>query len=123
MTPIDVRAPGALEGLPRRLRLFLSLAACIRCGTLTIRLPDGRTFRAAGEAAGPVADIAIHRLRMVRRLFLGGSVGFGESYMDGDWSTTDLAPLLALAAYNEDHLGNVHAAGLAQELGVISGVF
>lgn len=112
MTPlIDMRRPGALDGLPSSFRLFLTLASRIRCGSLTVRLPDGRQFHAAGEIEGPVADIAIHHPRMVRRLFLGGSVGFGESYMDGDWETGDLTQLLALAAYNEDHLENVHAGG------------
>jgi cyclopropane-fatty-acyl-phospholipid synthase len=32
-------------------------------------------------------------------------VGFGESYVDGDWESDDLATLLTLAALNEDRLG------------------
>jgi len=36
----------------------------------------------------------------VRRLLLGGDLGFAESYIDGDWSSQDLATLLALGAMN-----------------------
>jgi cyclopropane-fatty-acyl-phospholipid synthase len=75
---------------------------------LTVRVPDGRTYRIAGRAPGPEADIVIHRPRMVARLLLGGSVGFGASYMDGDWETSDLSALLALASQNGNELGTIH---------------
>jgi len=40
-----------------------------------------------------------------RRLFLGGSVGFAEAYLDGEWDSPDLTALLHLAAINEARLG------------------
>ena len=58
----------------------------------------------------------IVRARVARRLFLAGSVGFGEAYMDGDFETPDLRALLALAALNEDHLEDVHAGARAVNL-------
>ncbi len=111
MTPLDPRAVGATEGLSQPLHLFLNLAGRVEVGALTITVPDGRVYRVAGRSAGPVADITIRNSRMARRALLGGSVGFGESYMDGDWDTSDLPALLCLTAYNEDHLGDVHNAG------------
>src|SRR5262245_20589653 len=30
-------------------------------------------------------DIRVHRPRFFRRILTGGDLGFGESYMDGDW--------------------------------------
>jgi cyclopropane-fatty-acyl-phospholipid synthase len=109
MTPIDPRAGGALDGLDHWIRLFLNLVTRIRAGTLSITVPDGRLYRVAGDVPGPHADIVIHRSRMARRLFVGGSAGFGESYMDGDWSSSDLAQFLTLAALNDDRLDDVHA--------------
>ena len=111
MTPLDPNAAGATAGLPRPLQLFLNLARRIDVGALKIVMPDGRIFGVAGRSAGPVADITIRNPRMARRALLGGSVGFGESYMDGDWETSDLAALLYLTAYNEEQLGDVHTAG------------
>jgi cyclopropane-fatty-acyl-phospholipid synthase len=36
-------------------------------------------------------DIQVHNERMWTRLFAEGSLGLGESYMDGDWDAADLA--------------------------------
>jgi cyclopropane-fatty-acyl-phospholipid synthase len=108
MTPLDPRAPGATAGLPRSMRILLGFAGRIAAGSVTIRVPDGRIYRAVGAGPGPDADLTVHRPRMVSRLIFGGSVGFGTSYMDGDWDTSDLAALLGLAAVNEVEFGTLH---------------
>ena len=38
-------------------------------------------------------DIQLHRPRLFRRILAGGSLGFGEAYMDGDWDCTALDQL------------------------------
>jgi cyclopropane-fatty-acyl-phospholipid synthase len=38
-------------------------------------------------------DIRVHDDRIYRRLLLGGSLAFGESYMDGSWDCSDLPEL------------------------------
>ena len=52
MAKIDHRSPLAPARFPDLPPVagarFATLAAGIRCGTLTIRLPDGRAFRVAG---------------------------------------------------------------------------
>ena len=98
MTPLDPRVPGATAGLPRSMRILLGIAGRIVAGSVTIRMPDGRSYRVTGPKPGPEADLTVRRPRMVSRLIFGGSVGFGTSYMDGDWETSDLAALLILAA-------------------------
>ncbi|WP_347558267.1 cyclopropane-fatty-acyl-phospholipid synthase family protein [Robbsia sp. KACC 23696] len=50
--------------------------------------------------AGAHATLVMHRWRMLLRLLRDGDIGFAESYMDGDWSSPDLAALIALAARN-----------------------
>ena len=44
-----------------------------------------------------------------RRLMFGGDVGFSEAYLDGDWSTPDLATLIEVAALNEQALSEITA--------------
>jgi cyclopropane-fatty-acyl-phospholipid synthase len=39
--------------------------------------------------------------RAIRRLAIGGSLGWAEAYLDGDWSTPDLRAVMMLAAANE----------------------
>jgi cyclopropane-fatty-acyl-phospholipid synthase len=90
------------------LRLTARLATRVRVGQCTVLLPDGRRLRADGrdvEDSGPPVVLRIVRPRAVRRLLLGGSVGFAEAYMDGDWDSPDLAAFLEFAVRNENALG------------------
>jgi cyclopropane-fatty-acyl-phospholipid synthase len=64
-------------------------------------VPDGRRFLFVGPEAGVDAVLAVHRPRFVRRSILGGTVGFAEAYIDGDWSTPNLPDFLELMCGNE----------------------
>jgi cyclopropane-fatty-acyl-phospholipid synthase len=69
---------------------------------LRVRLPDGRLFGAGGPAA-PV--MVLHRPReFFRRSGASGLIGFGESYMAGDWDCADLTGLLTVFAAHVDDL-------------------
>ena len=69
---------------------------------LRVRLPDGRLFGAEDPAA-PV--MVLHRPReFFRRLGACGLIGFGESYMAGDWDCADLTGLLTVFAAHVDDL-------------------
>lgn len=85
--------------------LLERLLARITAGRITVQLPDGTTRAAAGAAPGPQAELALHRWRAVRRLLLEGDTGFAEAYMDGDWTTPDLAGLLSFGAVNMGAIG------------------
>jgi cyclopropane-fatty-acyl-phospholipid synthase len=73
----------------------------LACGMLTVILPNGRNLVVTGQAEGPSGTVALHRWRALRRLAFGGDIGFAEAYMDGDWSSPDLAALIEIAARNQ----------------------
>jgi cyclopropane-fatty-acyl-phospholipid synthase len=58
--------------------------------------PDG-TVIGAGDASAPVLAI-IRPDRLARRMGRDGLIGFGESYMAGEWQSTDLVAALAVVA-------------------------
>jgi cyclopropane-fatty-acyl-phospholipid synthase len=64
----------------------------LKVGTLTVVLPDSRAVKFEGQREGPDAVIELANFAVVRKVISGGDVGFAESYMDGDWTTPDLAP-------------------------------
>ncbi len=69
---------------------------------LRVRLPGGRLF-GAGAPAAPV--MILHRPReFFRRFGASGLIGFGESYMAGDWDCADLTGLLTVCAAHVDEL-------------------
>ncbi|HEX4225632.1 MAG TPA: cyclopropane-fatty-acyl-phospholipid synthase family protein [Pseudonocardiaceae bacterium] len=68
-------------------------------GRLPVRVlfPDG-TMIGGGDAAGPLMRIN-RPLDFFHRLGADAKIGFGESYMAGDWTTDDLADLLTPFAH------------------------
>ena len=105
---LTIGRSSALGSLLERLawRVALSGARRIRFGRLTVVLPDGtrRVFGDAAAAPEDQAQIEIHDRAALVRLLLGGETGGGEAYMDGLWSSPDLAALLRLAAHNREVL-------------------
>ena len=83
------------------MRVFLSVAESIAYGRLKIELPSGEVLRITAPNPGPESDLVIHDERAVRRLFSGGKLAFAESYIDGEWSSGNLAGLIELGARNE----------------------
>ena len=78
----------------------------IQKGTLQIIYPDGicRTFRGQYDHDSVRAMINIKSPRFFRKLIFGGDVGFGESFMLGDWESDDLVGLLSLLISNRDYI-------------------
>lgn len=85
-------------------RVLLAATSRIRVGQLAVVLPDGRR-RVFGEPASEHrGEIVIHDRAAMVRLLIDGETGAGEAYMDGQWSSPDLAALLLVAAMNRQEL-------------------
>ena len=87
------------------LRAVLDQLSRWRSGRLMLTLPDDSTHEIGSPAsdARPVA-VTVHDWRFFRRLLLGGDIGAGESYVDGDWSCSDLVQLCALVVEDQSVL-------------------
>lgn len=75
-------------------------------GQLTLGLPDGSEEVFGLSGTGPKAELAVHRSRFFSRVMLSGDIGFGEAYVDGDWSSPELVRLLCLLAQREEVLND-----------------
>jgi cyclopropane-fatty-acyl-phospholipid synthase len=80
----------------------LSVLRRFKVGHLNMTLPDGEMIN-IGEGAGLSVDIRIHDERFFKNIFLSGDIGFGESYMEGYWSTSDLTRLIRWGIQNLEH--------------------
>jgi cyclopropane-fatty-acyl-phospholipid synthase len=74
-------------------------------GRLTLQLPDGTVHRFGRPGSGPHVRVRVKSPALLRRVLLQADVGFGESYMEGEWEADDLPRFLHLLARNEDALG------------------
>ncbi len=71
-------------------------------GHLVIELPDG-SKKEYGDST-PAKRIIVNDTRFFSRLVLGGNVGLGEAWTDGDWDSDDLAGVLELFIHNMEAL-------------------
>jgi cyclopropane-fatty-acyl-phospholipid synthase len=86
-------------------RLLKRRLAKIHDGRLSLLTPGGAVLSYGAAGAEPAVSLAIHHPRVAKRLIFGGTIGFAESYMDGDWDCADLVGLVRFAARNERALG------------------
>jgi cyclopropane-fatty-acyl-phospholipid synthase len=100
------RAPSG-QSLIDRLsrRMVFSMISRFDRAPIRLLMPDGSTQLAGRESPGkPAVDLTIHNERFFRRILLDGEIGFGEGYMEGDWSTPDLPRMLSALIDNLEHI-------------------
>ncbi|MDX1619686.1 MAG: cyclopropane-fatty-acyl-phospholipid synthase family protein [Nitriliruptorales bacterium] len=88
-------------------RAFAAQLEQMTIGSVQLVLPDGRR-RTFGEPNSELSsDIEVRDWRFFHQVLAGGSIGVGESYMDGDWRSSDLVSLIRLVIANRDSLRSV----------------
>ena len=75
----------------------------IHYGKLKVMFPSGKVKTYLGKEPGYYAEININTFVFLKKIFKKGSVGFAESYINGDFSSKNLTDLLMLAFENENH--------------------
>ncbi len=75
----------------------------IKYGELSVTFPSGSMQSFTGINSAHKADLTINNYKFISKILKRKSVGFAESYMDGDFSSSNLTNLLLLAFRNENH--------------------
>lgn len=75
----------------------------IEQGTLHVTYSNG-SKKTYGNGQSPKADLYIHNSQIFKRMSLYGDIGFAESYMDGDFESSDLTALITLGLLNSKTL-------------------
>lgn len=73
-------------------------------GYLTLTLPNGDVME-IGQGDGVRADLHIKNTEFFKKVAIYGDIGFGESYCDGDWESTDLTNLIEWTIQNIEKVG------------------
>lgn len=81
---------------PAGLRILSLLLRNLQHGELQLALPDGEVLTFGTPTRDGAAVLRVHDNAFFTRTLRHGAMGFAESYMDGDWSSPDLAKLLIL---------------------------
>ena len=75
----------------------------IRFGQLIVTFPSGVTKSFKGTNGDEIADLKLHNYKFISKILKRKSIGFAESYMDGDFSSSDLTKLLLISFKNEKY--------------------
>ncbi len=95
------------KGAHKRLSLYQKIIDKVfrpmTLGGLTITLPDGDLLE-YGDGNGVIANVRVLDNVFFKKCVLYGDVGFGESYVDGDWETEDITKVIEWMITNvENH--------------------
>ena len=71
----------------------------IKTGTLTVILPCGDTLVFSGKE-GLSSDLKLNSYRPILRTIIGGHLGFSESYLKGEWTSSNLESFLEIMVTN-----------------------
>ena len=74
----------------------------IKIGELVVTFPYGNKYVYSGALNGLHAEIKLNNFSLIYKIFKKKSLGFAESYMDGDFHSKNLSNLLVLAQQNEE---------------------
>ncbi|WP_213716488.1 SAM-dependent methyltransferase [Cedecea lapagei] len=101
----------ALEpDVPRRVRiarwLLFRLLSGIEQGSVTVR-EGSQAFHFGDTTASLSAGVQVNSPRVYWRVLTGGSLAAAEAWMDGDWETEELTPLLQILALNRRVMGRL----------------
>ena len=96
-------------------RLFIRGLDSVRGGIF--HLECGGDLRFGAHDADLAGRMVVANDRFFRRALAAGDIGIGEAYMDGDWTSPDLVPLIRLMLRNLAHIeSSGGAARLATRL-------
>jgi len=102
-------APGWRAATARK--LVLATFAPMTDGHLRLVQPDGEVFEIGTPGQAPSAQILVHRWSFFTRCAVGGDIGFGEGYQEGDWDSPDLPAVIAWFCANVDRSPAMSGSG------------
>ncbi|MGB0478421.1 MAG: class I SAM-dependent methyltransferase, partial [Parvibaculales bacterium] len=85
---------------PAAMKILSLLLRNLKFGQIQIALPDGEVLSFGTKSIDGPAVLKVHNMAFFNRTLRHGAMGFAESYMDGEWSSPDLAKLLILLNSN-----------------------
>ncbi|MEM9331187.1 MAG: cyclopropane-fatty-acyl-phospholipid synthase family protein [Pseudomonadota bacterium] len=86
--------------IPFFARKAFDLLVKIEKGKLLLQLPGGTQYAFESGSPGPEAHIVLHSWRLPRKVITSGTIGVAESYMDGDWDSSDVTQMLEFFLQN-----------------------
>lgn len=92
-------------------KIVLEILSKMKKGQLNVTFPNGETETFGGNDKTIIAKIKINNPRFFKRIVMFGDVGFGESYVDGDWDTDNITNVISWMILNVENNPAVSGSG------------
>jgi cyclopropane-fatty-acyl-phospholipid synthase len=92
-------------------KIVLGILSPMNKGQLNITFPNGDVETFGGNDKSIVANIKINNTRIFKRIVMFGDIGFGESYVDGDWETDNITNVISWMILNVENNPAVSGPG------------
>ncbi|MCB1189423.1 MAG: class I SAM-dependent methyltransferase [Leptospiraceae bacterium] len=103
--------------------VILSILKNMEQGQLTVEFEDGSSLK-IGNAKGQKAFIKLNNSKnFFKKLFYYGDIGFGESYVEGDWETNSISNIIRWILLNLEGASSVSGSkkkGWINFLGIVN---
>jgi len=84
-------------------KIVLEILTKMKKGQLHVTFPNGEMQSFGGNDHEIVANIRISNSQFFKRIVLYGDIGFGESYVDGDWETDSITNVISWMILNVEN--------------------
>lgn len=98
-------------------KITLKIMGNMPLGRMTLTIPDGNQV-IFGNGDGVHCSVQVNNYDLFRKFILFGDVGFGESYMEGDWDCDNLTNFVSWVLLNVTHVPTLSGNKLSSKIGV-----
>ncbi|HEX4888360.1 MAG TPA: cyclopropane-fatty-acyl-phospholipid synthase family protein [Luteibaculaceae bacterium] len=98
-------------------KLALKVIQSLPHGRMELTLPDGNRFE-IGDGNGIHCAVEVKSFDLFRKFILFGDIGFGESYVDGDWEADNLTHFIQYVLQNVAFVPSLSGNKVGSKLGV-----
>ena len=81
---------------------FDNLLRQLSYGSINVQYPNGENILYCGTNKGPEANIRLFNYKLVKDIIIKGNIGFGESYINKNFTTSNLSDLIEVAVLNKN---------------------
>ena len=74
--------------------LFFSVLSQGKFGSIKVYYEGKKIFSHCGDLLGPIANISLLHKKCLDDFFLKGDLGWAESYIEGNWESSNLSDFL-----------------------------
>jgi cyclopropane-fatty-acyl-phospholipid synthase len=83
--------------------IILNILQKMKLGRMSLTLPEGQTIE-FGNSDEIHAKIEVKNNIFFKKCLLGGDIGFGESYVEGDWETDSITNVIKWMILNVENM-------------------